>query len=206
MDIFSGLDSVTKILSLGISGFCFLLVYLSYRIIQKEQERPVIRTEIFKPVYVFMAINFLNVVVVGILGLPAISRNQDLQEANQQQQQQLSLNRNQFSFFEQSIKLKNHGDKVNDGRSPASVEKDTTELANSFLKAIDSLQSSYADNRSPLADSLMNIRNDLAKEFIVFESDTAQYKTKRKAFIKFNDADKKLSKLVFESLKLEKMN
>lgn len=67
-----GLDFI-KILSIGISGFGFLLILLAFLMIIREQNRkgdP--RENILSIIKFFMRINLFNIIVVGLLGLPAI--------------------------------------------------------------------------------------------------------------------------------------
>jgi hypothetical protein len=73
---------VIKILGYGASGLSFLLMFLAYNIIQKEQRIKKPRQEILNVVYVYMFFTLLNIGVVGFLGLPALSDNSRLQNVN----------------------------------------------------------------------------------------------------------------------------
>ncbi|MCU0443673.1 MAG: hypothetical protein MUE85_02060 [Microscillaceae bacterium] len=81
MDNFS--FDVIKILGYGASGLSFLLMFLAYNIIQKEQRVKKPRKEILNVVYVYMFFTLLNIGVVGFLGLPALSDNSRLQGVNE---------------------------------------------------------------------------------------------------------------------------
>lgn len=68
-----------SILSVGISGFGFLLILLSFVLITREQGRnPAPNAAILNLIKKFMWINVLNIIIVGILGLPAIINNKVL--------------------------------------------------------------------------------------------------------------------------------
>jgi len=67
-NLFENLD-VLGILRVGLSGFLFLLSFLAYRLIDKEQQRMgAPRKGILRTIYVFMAVNFLGAVLVAVAG------------------------------------------------------------------------------------------------------------------------------------------
>lgn len=80
MESFATNLDVVKILSYGASGLSFLLMFLAYNIIRKEQDRRNPRQKILNTVYVYMLFTLLNMVVVGVVGVPTLRDNQLLSE------------------------------------------------------------------------------------------------------------------------------
>ena len=61
--------NVLEILRAGLSGFLFLLSFLAYRLIDREQQRPgTPRKGILRTIYVFMTANFLGAILVAVAG------------------------------------------------------------------------------------------------------------------------------------------
>src|SRR5271165_352434 len=61
--------NVLEILRVGLAGLCFLLSLLAFWLIQREQQRPVApRKGILRAIYVFMSVNFLTAMLVGVAG------------------------------------------------------------------------------------------------------------------------------------------
>ncbi|GAB4395781.1 MAG: hypothetical protein OHK0053_06440 [Microscillaceae bacterium] len=71
---------VIKILSYGLSGLAFLLIFMTYSLIASEQKRARPRREILGTIRMFMGLVLLCVVVVGVFGLPAIRNNSLLRQ------------------------------------------------------------------------------------------------------------------------------
>lgn len=60
---------VVEILKLGLSGFCFLLAYLSYDLLKKEQAKEYPRDAILRLIQIFMGFALLLGILVGVLPL-----------------------------------------------------------------------------------------------------------------------------------------
>lgn len=191
-DLFSNLDPTVKILSLGISGFCFLLVIMAFRLISKEQEREQPRGSMLTAIYVFMSANLLNVVVVGILGIPAISRNVDLSSEKDKVQKELGIKTNEFNVLQKATDF----DKGLDTVSVKNISVNYTGRIDSYVQSLDSLQNSYAAAELPKADSIQEIKNIISMEVLALKSDTASVATRAMALEKINLSNHKLTRLL----------
>lgn len=61
-----GAANIVEILKLGLSGFAFLMMWLSYRLLRVEQERKGdLRPGFLKAIYVFMGLSFVFAVLVA---------------------------------------------------------------------------------------------------------------------------------------------
>jgi len=61
--------NVLEILRVGLAGLCFLLSLLAFWLIQREQQRAASpRKGILQATYIFMSVNFLAAVLVGVAG------------------------------------------------------------------------------------------------------------------------------------------
>lgn len=68
---------IVDILRVGLSGLCFLLAVLAYRLIGKEQERDGLpRKGIFTAIYVFMGINILAATLCAVAGYLSSDTNE----------------------------------------------------------------------------------------------------------------------------------
>ncbi|MBN8576738.1 MAG: hypothetical protein J0L66_07325 [Cytophagales bacterium] len=181
-----------KILSLGISGFCFLLVIMAFRLISKEQEREQPRGSMLTAIYVFMSANLLNVVVVGILGIPAISRNVDLSSEKDKVQKELGIKTNEFNVLQKATDF----DKGLDTVSVKNISVNYTGRIDSYVQSLDSLQNSYAAAELPKADSIQEIKNIISMEVLALKSDTASVATRAMALEKINLSNHKLTRLL----------
>lgn len=197
MDILSGIDGFTKLLSFGISGFCVILMILAYNLIRQIITSGNQNPTVVRLIYAFMAINLLNVVIVGFLGLPAISRNQKLMADNIETKQELRVKQKELVFTEKTSELNNIINQTKGGRNPASVVKDSlTVNSQKYLNAFDSLVQSYVDAGSYKADSLRNYRKMLSEHLNILKADT-DLETKENAAFKFNQTNRKVSELVW---------
>src|SRR5690349_21262172 len=111
-NIFQNLDFV-GILSIGISGFGFLLILMAFFLIYKEQNRegeP--RKGILSTIRFFMIVNIANVIIIGIIGLPVIQRNKNLREDNEILASNNEILVKDTEKKEAEIKLLNDGKKI----------------------------------------------------------------------------------------------
>lgn len=200
MDIFSNIDPLTKLLSFGISGFCIALVIMSFRLIQTEQKRDNPRNSILISIYVFMGINFLNLVVVGFLGLPAIGRNDKLQHENFQKQQALDVKDSEIQLVQSVRGL----DSIEEKTKSGSLNENDKSKIDNYVMAIDSLALNYAKAGSSKADSVQQIRETLVQQALILTSDTTSLHSKMTAFHKFDKTNSRLTKLVIKPEKLGK--
>lgn len=70
---------VLKILGYGLSGFAFLLVFLAFMLLRKEQDKPEPRKMIIQTIQMFMGLCLLLSISVGIISVPISSQNSQLQ-------------------------------------------------------------------------------------------------------------------------------
>ena len=64
--MFENLDIVVKILKIGLSGFVFLLVFMAFRLLRKEQNVDTPRPIFLKKISQFMWISVVLVIIVGV--------------------------------------------------------------------------------------------------------------------------------------------
>jgi hypothetical protein len=74
--------NIIKILSYGISGLAFLLIFMTYSLILKEQRRERPRREIMRMIRSFMILELLCIGVVGFFGVPTFQDNLFLHQTN----------------------------------------------------------------------------------------------------------------------------
>jgi hypothetical protein len=192
MDLFSNLDPTVKILSLGISGFCFLLVIMSFKLISDEQKKDNPRSVILRAIYVFMLVNFLNVIVVGFLGLPAISQNIKLKEENLDGKQKLEVKDNELKVIQNA----NDFDLIIDTANPSSLSDKQIKKAENYVQSLDSLAGSYSTAGSPKADSINDFKAIISKQIKKLKSDTTSFATKKVALEQINITNHKLTNVV----------
>ncbi len=70
---------VVKILGYGLSGFAFLLVFLAFMLLRKEQDKPEPRKLIIQTIQMFMGLCLILSLAVGIISVPISSNNSQLQ-------------------------------------------------------------------------------------------------------------------------------
>lgn len=91
---------VVKILGYGLSGFAFLLVFLAFMLLRKEQDKPEPRKLIIQTIQMFMGLCLVLCIAVGVISIPISSNNSQLQQvlhngtviANQSDQAEKSAN------------------------------------------------------------------------------------------------------------------
>jgi len=159
--VFQNLDFV-GILSIGISGFGFLLILMAFFLIYKEQNRPdEPRKGILSTIRFFMVINIVNIIIVGVIGLPAIQRNKNLKENNEN----LAM-ANQKK--EAEIKVLNDGIRIDsviiqnlDPKTPDVSADAAAEAIESFTQSLDTLQA--RSKNTPWDDSIRMAKENLAQ-------------------------------------------
>ncbi|MBX2914407.1 MAG: hypothetical protein KF856_03935 [Cyclobacteriaceae bacterium] len=185
MEILKNLDFV-QILSIGISGFGFLLILLAFLLISKEQARageP--RAGILSTIRYFMGINLVSVIVVGIISLPSISKNGSLK-------QELALTTKEL----QITQTVNAFDKFIDTVSSANLNQNQTRQVETYVNVLDSIARSYTTDEAPKADSIQTVRNVIAEQLATIKSDTSSLQTRRMAIEKINKANHHLTDFV----------
>jgi hypothetical protein len=65
-------DTIVKILGFGISGLSFLLVFMAFLLLRKEQDKPQPRNMILKTIWMFMGLCLIMSAAVGIFSLMEI--------------------------------------------------------------------------------------------------------------------------------------
>ena len=164
MEILNKLDFV-QILSIGISGFGFLLILLAFLLIYREQNRPQEpRKGIISTIRYFMALNFLSVVVVGFFGLPLISKNEKLKDENALTKTMLTVRANEL----QVVQNANDFDQLIDTAKTSSLSTEQIAKADAYVQSLDSLVGNYSTTDSVKADSLNKFKNINVMHFILF--------------------------------------
>jgi predicted permease len=70
-------SSVVDILKLGLSGLVFLLAYLGYRLLSREQAKDKPNKSTFRNIIVFNVFAFLSALLVGVLSLIQVWASRD---------------------------------------------------------------------------------------------------------------------------------
>src|SRR5437588_2492063 len=91
---------IIKILGFGLSGLCFLLFVLSFRLISQEQQHEQPRKALVQLIYVFMLLTLISTVTVGWFGIVQ-NKNSVLASKND------SLSAAQANLFANYIKFIN---------------------------------------------------------------------------------------------------
>jgi hypothetical protein len=73
---------ITKILGYGLSGLCFLLFVLSFRLISQEQKQTAPRKPIMQIIVFFMVLALISTISVGWLGIVQMNKNDELAALN----------------------------------------------------------------------------------------------------------------------------
>jgi hypothetical protein len=192
MEILSRLDFV-QILSIGISGFGFLLILLAFLLIYKEQNRPgEPRKGILSTIRFFMGLNFLSVVVVGFFGLPLISKNDRLSQEKTEVQQKLNVKSNELEVVQKA----NEFETIAETANPNANNSQQIAKAEKFVVSLDSLESSYSSIESPKADSINLLKEIISFQVNALKSDTSSFQTKKIAWQKINLTNSKLARVV----------
>jgi hypothetical protein len=150
------------ILSIGLSGFGFLLIFMAFFLIYKEQSRsgdP--RSGILSTIKFFMGINIANIVIVGILGLLTFQQNRTLKDTNKTLADAGEVN-------EAEIKLLNDGKKLDSlviqNLNPQTPDVNTAvaaEAIESFTQSLDTLQAKSQNTKWD--DSIRIAKEDLTR-------------------------------------------
>ncbi len=74
---------VVKILGYGLSGFAFLLVFLAFMLLRKEQDKPEPRKMIIQTIQMFMGLCLVLSIAVGVISIPISRNNSRLQQVLQ---------------------------------------------------------------------------------------------------------------------------
>jgi hypothetical protein len=199
MEILSRLDFV-QILSIGISGFGFLLILLAFLLIYKEQNRPTEpRNGILSTIRFFMGLNFFSVIVVGLLGLPLISKNDRLTQEKTEVQQKLNVKSNELEVVQKGNELDIAMDTVN----PNTISDQQISKTENYVQSLDSLAKSYTSIESPKADSINDLKDIISIQVSALKSDTSSLLTKKLAVQKINLTNSKLARVVKGNQDLE---
>jgi predicted PurR-regulated permease PerM len=145
---------VIKILGYGAAGLSFLLMFLAYNLIQKEQKIKKPRREILNIVYVYMLFTLLNIVVVGFVGIPAMQDNAVLKQINDTLKVE---NYKVTSLF----KIQKNNDIISDNLTNLSNDS-LVSLITQNAEQLDTLAKSatQADEKQ----KLISLKNDLTKK------------------------------------------
>jgi hypothetical protein len=82
---------ITKILGYGLSGLCFLLFVLSFRLISQEQKQTAPRKPIMQIIVFFMVLALISTISVGWLGIVQMNKNEQLADLNKNLYQRQEL-------------------------------------------------------------------------------------------------------------------
>lgn len=185
MEILENLDFV-QILSLGISGFGFLLILLAFLLIFKEQGRPgEPRAGILSTIRYFMGINLISVVVVGVISLPSISKNGSLKQelALTTKELQITQKVNAFDLFIDTV-------------SSATLNQNQTKQVESYVNVLDSIAKSYTPSEASTGDSIQTVKNVIVEQLATIKADTSSLQTRRMAMERINKANHHLTDFV----------
>jgi hypothetical protein len=91
---------ITKILGYGLSGLCFLLFLLSFRLISQEQKQAQPRKSILQIIMLFMFLTLVSTVAVGWMGIVQVGKNEQLAVANKILEKNDSLSTRQHKVDE----------------------------------------------------------------------------------------------------------
>jgi hypothetical protein len=185
METLKNLDFV-QILSIGISGFGFLLILLAFLLIYKEQGRqgeP--RAGILSTIRYFMGLNLVSIIVVGVISLPSISKNGSLKQelALTTKDLQITQKVNEFDLFIDTV-------------FNAKMNPDQTKKVESYVNVLDSIAKSYATEEAPTADSIQTVKNVIVEQLATIKADTSSLQTRRMAIEKINKANHHLTDFV----------
>jgi hypothetical protein len=189
---------IVKILGYGLSGFAFLLLFMAYNLIHTEQKRdgnP--RGGIIKLIIAFMSLDIIAIVVVGILGIPALRDNQMLNKnltVSQQKVDELG----HFTETQNKLIATLADTTLN---SPRKLHESTQQIASS----LDSLASSISISDTSQKAVVSNLRKTFAaasdklmlNDSNTFTRDSAQhFKTSlvadyNKAYFKIKESNSK---------------
>lgn len=185
METLKNLDFV-QILSIGISGFGFLLILLAFLLISKEQARtgeP--RAGILSTIRYFMGLNLVSIIVVGVISLPSISKNGSLKQelALTTKELQITQKVNAFDLFIDTV-------------FNANLNQNQTKQVETYVNSLDSIAKSYTTEEGPKADSIQTVRNVIAEQLATIKADTSSFQTRKMAIEKINKANHHLTDFV----------
>ncbi|MBL7811365.1 MAG: hypothetical protein JNL57_03995 [Bacteroidetes bacterium] len=140
---------IIKILGYGLSGFAFLLVFLAFMLLRKEQDKPEPRKMIVQTIWMFMGLCLTLSLVVGLLSIPIINSNNEKEKAIAKLTSNLSVNRKADSIDASLDKLSIRLAQLQkiDTNSIVAAEKD---IAGSFTEIEDELNTNQPDNKDAL--------------------------------------------------------
>jgi hypothetical protein len=166
-------------------------VIMAYRLISEEQKRDHPRSTIIRAIYVFMLINLLNVIVVGFLGLPAISRNNDLTKENEQANNQLGVKEKELEALQKAREFD-----LSIDTTSSVVSMDQVIKIDEYVQTLDSLENRYSAVDSVKADSIHTLKVVISQQAVTLKSDTASAASRKKALKQINLSNHKLNKFM----------
>lgn len=170
MEVLTKLD-IVQILSIGISGFGFLLILLAFLLIYKEQKREAEpRQGILGIIKFFMGLNIVNIVIVGIISLPTINNLGKALVENDKLAQVNSESKAIVQFLDAGRKV----DSMVLGNLSVTEtiidDKQTAAVIQTFTTSLDSLQK-HTHNKA-VSDSIQQIKDDLTQYVKAVEAGT----------------------------------
>lgn len=156
---------VVKILGYGLSGFAFLLVFLAFMLLRKEQDKPEPRKLIIQTIQMFMGLCLVLSIAVGVISIPISSNNSRLQQvlqdgtviatqsanaeksANNLATRALSNNLSALDISNSEKDIASRLDSIDEMVSENRPEDEASQLAVDKLKA--SLQSDFIKLKTP---------------------------------------------------------
>lgn len=153
---------IVKILSYGLSGLAFLLLFLTYSLIRQEQSRSKPRQEILGTIRSFMLLVFLSVVVVGIFGVPTFRDNELLQATNDSLSTENQEISSLYSFLQKINFLKNA--KSLDKEEAIAIISDLSTELDSLGNSLDKVKSLKRKGIRKIQEDLSQKLEDLKKQ------------------------------------------
>jgi len=180
------LGSVPQILSYGASGLCVILFYMAFQLIKNEQKRhgeP--RKSILKMITYFMIINLANIIFVGIVGIPTISKNSALASTNDDltsdktkllsEKKQLTTEKMQLVSDTLLKSMKESSDSISKVATNKGIKKhakNINQYAKSTLASIDALSKNTKVLQPGIKDSTKFYKDEIQKAWALFQKDT----------------------------------
>lgn len=188
---------IAKILSYGLSGLSFLLIFMTYNLIAKEQRRRTPRKEILGTIRLFMGLVLLCITIVGFFGVPTLSDNIALKRHNDTLKVENYKINSLYEIKEDYELLEENAQNLSTDSVANIIEKNTQRL-DTLSKTI----SGVAPQQQKEIDELKQELSEKAEALRNSSENTGRQEVRRivKDFKKLN---KRLNKVADEKLKKE---
>lgn len=193
---------VVKVLGYGLSGFAFLLVFLAFMLLRKEQEQNQPRKLIVQTIQMFMGLCLILSVVVGVLTVPVMSDNS--KKANQIASYQTNgriaehLGNNDSNLMELVSKINE------DSADKKAILIAQAEALKNIEAVTDELEKSQPDNKEAI-EKVSATKNAIATDFSKISTAGQHEDTVKAALQRIQMNNRKVRSLaIFSPLILDK--